>query len=226
MIALGLAVAALGTGGVVLQGEPLPDPGTGPDEAQRTAEDILSQFSWGEPERNEGWLASVARAIGNAIEAVVGALFGSGLLTVVIWAVLIGLVAWVVLVVARRWRTRPAKPEPEVRVRALESSRSPGEWRSEAEELEARGEWKLGLRARYRALVSELISAGHLRDVPGRTTGEFRIELADSLPTARREFTAATDLFERAWYGDRATGPTEAAEFERCADGVLGRVPA
>ena len=209
----------------VVQGDRLPIPETGPDEARRDAERILADFEWDVPDGDESWLQSLARTIGNVIESVVGALFGSGLLTFVAWALIAGAVVALVVLVLRR-RRRPAKVAPTVRTTSLEASRSPDAWRSEAEELEARGEWKLGLRARYRALVSRLIHDRHLRDIPGRTTGEFRIELAASLPVAAHAFDRATDLFERAWYGDRPTGPAEAAEFEALADEVLGMVRA
>ena len=126
MIAASLASVAVWVARAVAQGDPLPEPSTGPEEAQRTAEDILSEFSWAEPnDTDQSWLADVAQAIGEAIEAVVGALFGSGVLTLVVWAVLIGLVLWVAIVVARRWRKRPKAPESEVRVRSLEASRAP-----------------------------------------------------------------------------------------------------
>jgi hypothetical protein len=66
---------------------------------------------------------------------------------------------------------------------SLEASRQPHEWQSEAEQYEAKGEWKLGLRARYRSLVSELIHRRQLRDIPGRTTGEIEVQPA---PRGRR----------------------------------------
>ena len=204
----------------------LPIPETGPDDARQTAEQVMSDFTWGEPEGDESLVQQIARAIGEAIDAVVGALFGSGILTLLVWAAIIVAVGVLVVAIIRRRRAMPKRSKPTVRVTSLEASRQPHEWQSEAEQYEAKGEWKLGLRARYRSLVSELIHRRQLRDIPGRTTGEFRIELHDRLPVAAEPFSAATDLFDRAWYGDRPTGPDEAAEFQRHADEVLGRVPA
>ncbi len=56
-----------------------------------------------------------------------------------------------------------------------------------------------------------------LRDVPGRTAGEFRVELAASMHRSRRRlaFSGASELFERAWYGDVPTGPAESELFRR-----------
>lgn len=204
----------------------LPIPETGPDEARRSAEQVMSDFTWGRQESDESIVQKIARWIGEVIESVFSALFGSGILTVLVWAVLIAAVGALVVAIVKRRRSMPKRTKPVARLTSLEASRLPHEWQSEAEQLEARGEWKLGLRARYRSLVSELIHRRQLRDVPGRTTGEFRIELHDRLPVAAEPFSAATDLFDRAWYGDRPTGPDEAAEFARRADEVLGRVPA
>ena len=204
----------------------LPVPETGPDDARRAAEEVMADFTWGVQDGDEGIIQQIARAIGDVIDAVVRALFGSGILTVLAWIVIVGAIAALVVAVVRRQRSMPKRTKPVVRVTSLEASRLPHEWRSEAEALEARGEWKLGLRARYRALVSELIHRRQLRDIPGRTTGEFRIELREHVPVVAEPFSAATDLFDRAWYGDRPTGAEEAAEFQRRADEVLGKVPA
>ena len=86
---------------------------------------------------------------------------------------------------------------------------------------EAAGEWKEGLRCRFRGLVERLIARGAIPDVPGRTAGEFRIDLRETLPDAAADFAGAADLFERAWYGDLPTGPDEAARFEGLAERVL-----
>src|SRR5690349_24015139 len=53
----------------------------------------------------------------------------------------------------------------------------------------------------YTTLFRSLIDDGALVDVPGRTSGEFRAELAVAQPAHADAFTDATDLFERAWYG-------------------------
>jgi hypothetical protein len=95
------------------------------------------------------------------------------------------------------------------------------DWRKEAERLEQAGEWKGGLRCRYRALVAELVERDILRDVPGRTAGEYRAELRDHAPGAAVPFAGASELFERAWYGDLPTGPDETERFRALADDVL-----
>ena len=44
------------------------------------------------------------------------------------------------------------------------------------------------------------------------------------MPEAGAAFGGASELFERAWYGNRPTGPTESERFRALADQVLERV--
>jgi hypothetical protein len=67
--------------------------------------------------------------------------------------------------------------------------------------------------ARYRELVTALVDDHVLADVPGRTSGEYRLEYAGARPARADEFAEATDLFERAWYGAEPTGPEENQRF-------------
>ena len=60
-----------------------------------------------------------------------------------------------------------------------------------------------------------------MADVPGRTSGEYRADVRESLPEVAEAFAAAADLFERAWYGDLPTGEAEAVRFSRDAELVL-----
>ena len=193
-----------------LQDLPLPE--TGPDEARERAQRVMADFTWG-TSKSDNWLAKAAESIAETIGSVLNTLFGSGIVTIVVWALIIAGIGWIVWTVVRNHRPRAKRVKPTVRTVSIEASRPPEEWMGEADDFERRGEWKLGLRARYRAMVSELIAQGHLRDIPGRTTGEFRLELADPVPAARGAFGAATDLFDRAWYGNSPTGAPEAQAF-------------
>jgi hypothetical protein len=209
--------------GVPLQAGPrLPAPETGPDAARALAERILRGDDFDEPERSvwqelAGALAGVFEGLGALLSGASGALAA-------LVAALLAVAAVAALVLVLRRRTGRTRAVPEVRLRSLEGSRPPEAWDAEALDLEARSEWKLALRARYRALVSELIRRGRLRDVPGRTVGEFRAELAASEPVAARPFGQASDLFDRAWYGDEPTGAAERDAFAAHAGDVLQRV--
>jgi len=152
-----------------------------------------------------------------------GDLLGGGFGAVVAWSVLIvcaGLVVLLVVVVARNVPRQPERDEPTLRV---EVRRGSADWTAEAERLEAAGEWKAALRCRYRALTAELVARRVVRDLPGRTTGEYRADVATTAPDARTDFGAASELFERAWYGARPTGADESARFREHAEHVLAR---
>jgi Domain of unknown function (DUF4129) len=45
--------------------------------------------------------------------------------------------------------------------------------------------------------------------------------VAEAAPAVAAPFSGATELFERAWYGDRPTGRDEADRFRGLADEVL-----
>ena len=135
--------------------------------------------------------------------------------------VLLGAVVAIIWFASRWGRTVQVDRRVGVRVEEIHR-RTPAEWRAEAEALEADGQWKLALRCRYRALVGDLIAAGLLEDVPGRTTGEYRRDVAVRAPDRSSAFDEATELFELAWYADRATGPDENRRFQELALGVTG----
>ena len=92
------------------------------------------------------------------------------------------------------------------------------------ERFEAEQRWREAMRARYRELIRELVDDRVLVDVPGRTTGEYRAELAAARPPAAPAFDALTELFEIAWYGGRPTGATQHQQFRQLAAAVREQV--
>ncbi len=197
----------------------LPRPQQSPEASQAKAHAILSQhqFARARPNIFEQVLRWLSMHLGNGLTTLAsggwGALAG--------WAVLIlvvGLVAAVVGFALRGVRRDPERPEAPFRV---QPRRTATDWRTEAEAFEADGQWKEGLRCRYRALIAELIEAKAVLDLPGRTTGEYRGDVAVTLPAVASAFAGATELFERAWYGDRATGADESRRFAELAAAVL-----
>jgi hypothetical protein len=206
-------------GWVLLAARPLPVPVQSPATSHDKAKQILAQpqFRKAQP----GLVAQALRAIADGIAWVIAHLAASGSGAVVAWLVLGAVVGLIAVVAVRVGRTVQRVPERPELPAAIEVRRTPGEWRSEAEAFEARGDWKEGLRCRYRGLVAELIAANLVRDLPGRTTGELRADLGSSLPDAQPDFSGAAELFERAWYGDRPTGAAESARFEQLASNVV-----
>jgi hypothetical protein len=147
-----------------------------------------------------------------------GSSWGAMLVVAAVAAVVIGLV---VITVARRGRGGRVPRGTGVVVRSHGPTRGPAQWRAEAAAHEAAGRWRDALRCRYRALVAELAGRGLVEEIPGRTSGEYRQDMAAVVPAAGKAFDGATDLFEQAWYGDRPIGRDDQAAFDDLARRVL-----
>jgi hypothetical protein len=188
------------------------------DEARQRAEEILARPEFAPPEQS--WFEKGIEWVDETIRSFLNSLLAGGAGSIIAWAVLGVLVAIVIVLVARVARTMQSVPVHAVE-QPGEPRRSAIDWRAEAERLEADGEWKDAMRCRYRALVMELIERDMLRDVPGRTAGEYRVELREHAPQAATAFSGASELFERAWYGDLPTGEPENQRFRALARDVL-----
>lgn len=199
----------------------LPVPTQDPATSNQKADDILdrSEFRRAEP----GFFDRALRWLGDGLATVLSGLFVGGVGSALAWVILAVFVGIVVIVAVRFGRTLQPDPTRAGPPLQIEVRRSPIEWRHEAEQFEARGEWKSALRCRYRALVADLVARKVVRDLAGHTTGEYRADVSAALPSAAAEFAGATELFERAWYGDRPTGADENAQFRELADRVVER---
>lgn len=202
--------------GLALFGGP-PPPDHAPAEAERLADEILSRPEYGDPpqsmiDRANEW---ISEQIGRFFEALAGG--GGG--AVAAWVIFGLFAALVVFLVYRLSRTVQTTPRVEVAAPAP-STRSVRDWLADAEQFEAERHWKEALRCRYRALVTDLVDRNLLPDVPGRTAGEYRSDVAASLPASSEDFARATGLFEDAWYGDLPTGPEENGRFRELASGI------
>jgi hypothetical protein len=188
-----------------------------PDSIRRAAHAIVSEPQFRTPsespiDRARHWVGrEVSRALDRAISGHLGLVGG---------AVLVVLVALIVWLVVRA--VRDARGTATLRGPVVASVRRPAaDWLAEAAACEARGDWRASLRARYRALVAELARRGLVDEIPGRTTGEYRSEVAANLPGAAGPFGGATELFELAVYGHGDAGPEEASELRTLAERVL-----
>jgi hypothetical protein len=151
--------------------------------------------------------------------------FGGGVGSLVGWLlVFVAVVAVVVVIVVvlRNWIGRTPVEEEPLSDTELEHRRRAREWAGDAERHEARGEWKLAMRARLRELVRTLTDRHQVVDLAGRTTGELRADLAVTTPDAHEEFDTACLLFELPWYADVPTGEAENRRFKQAAARVLG----
>jgi hypothetical protein len=197
----------------------LPTPDRTAAQAQDAAQEVLSRPEFHRPgpsiiERIEGWISDGL----NRVLEVFSGVAGGGVIAMVI---LIAAAVLVVMMLVRFGRGVQRDPGvPAARVRTGRG-RTANEWRAEAADLEAQGQWRAALRCRYRALVAELAGRGVLDDLPGKTTGEERVEVAHAMPSVGEHFDEATALFDEAWYGDAPTGPAEAARLKDLSAAVL-----
>jgi Domain of unknown function (DUF4129) len=191
-----------------------------PEEIRQTADEILERSEFDEPEPN--LLERITGWIDDRIHDVVGFIGRSGIFQVIaVLVLLVGLALLVRWLWGREWSGRRRHPHDGVSIDEVRR-RSPADWRAEADEREGRGEWKLALRCRYRALVGDLLAERLVDDVAGRTTGELRADVVARAPERAEAFSAASDLFDLAWYADRPTGPEESARFQALALTVTG----
>lgn len=209
----------------------LQDPRSDPAEL---TEDVRRVMARDEFRYEKSWFDRLAEWIGRQLERLFGdgdpsgpasgASFAGGIGSVLAWLLIVvaalAIIAVIVYVVRRRVARVPDDDGPETEIE-IEHRRSARAWASDADRLEAEGDWKGALRARYRHLVRTLVDRGQLPDVPGRTTGELREDLALTTPDATEAFDTASLLFELAWYAHVPTGPDEAARFADAAEEVL-----
>ena len=174
-------------------------------------------------ERPKSLLARARDAVIDKLGRLLARLLEGAHGSVIGWVVVVAVVAVLVYLAARFVRGIRTDPELAAAV-AVVPRRSAAEWRAEAGALEQRGDWRGAMRCRYRALVADLAARGLVEEVPGRTTGEYRTEVRVAAPVVAGDFSGATELFERAWYGNLATGADESRRFRELSDRVLTEV--
>ena len=206
-----------------------PPPVHDPEEVRQAADEILSGAEFGAApltllERIARWIADLFGEGGPSSGTTPGpGSGGSGLFTLLLLAlVVVGLVLVIRALLRQPSRRRTdADPEPTI---AVTEHLSAAAWEREAAAHEADGRWKDALRCRFRALLERLVEHGVIDEVPGRTTGELRAEVAERAAGAHDDFTAAADLFDVAWYGDTDTGPDDVRRLSDHAARVLAAV--
>lgn len=202
----------------------LPEPQHDPDEVRRRADEILSRPEYQWDDASQSPIDRLAEWIAEQLSRVTGSFGGGGTLPVwvgyLVLALLVLLVLAIVYRVRRNLRRDPRAPAADGAVVVSEADERV-DWAAEADRHEAAGRWRDGLRCRYRALVGELAGRQAIPDLVGRTSGELARDVRAACPPAAPAFAAATDLFERAWYGGEPTGPDERDRFAALAADVL-----
>ena len=187
-----------------------------PDEARRTAEDILSRPEYREPEPS--LLDRAFEAIGDFLGRTLGALTGSGAgsaIGLVIGATVLALALWLLYRAMRASGSRRARADGPSVVQGTSAPDDPAVWDAEAERLSAADDHRGALRCRYQAMVAALVRSGAVQDATARTPSEIRRELAGRRPEVDPLLGAVTERFEAAWYGGR---PVDAAAERAFAD--------
>lgn len=202
-------------------------------DAAQLGDDVRRVMARDEFRYEKSWFDHVSEWISDQLERlfgessgteVGGSAFAGGIGSVLAWILILlavaAVVAVVVYVVLHRVR-RPERDTGEDTEIEIEHRRSAREWAGDAERLEAEGDWKGALRARYRHLVRTLVDRRQVPDVAGRTTGELRQDLSSTTPAATEAFDTASLLFELAWYAHAPTGPEQSEQFRAAAADVL-----
>jgi hypothetical protein len=202
----------------------LPVPAHTADEAQRAARAVLARAEFDEPptpllERlRDALFEFLGRLFARLLEGATGSPLG--------WLVVVVVVSVLAVLVVRFARGVARDPERDAgEIGATgRRRRTAPEWRAEADRLERAGQWRAALRCRYRALVAELGARGLVDEIPGRTAGEYRADVAANAPLVADAFSGATALFEHAWYGGVTTGADDAEAFRSLERRVLAGV--
>ena len=204
----------------------LPHPSVPPSQSNQRARDIVNRPQFHRP--GESLITRAQRWILNRIADLFGTLGGSGLGAVIAWVFLAAAIGGVVVLIGRMMKSnRSGKPArvalPARASTVVDESVSPARWRELADDHAAAGRWREALRCRYRALVGDLARRSLLNEIPGRTTGEERRELAASAPEASSPFDEATELFDETWYGSKVADARDASHFESLEREVLDK---
>jgi hypothetical protein len=191
------------------------------------------------PERVEAALLAAADAIASVLRRIrdwLGALRprrleeetpvpGRTALVAVAVALVLALVLVVLFLRTRRRGAAPApgvESAPEVSSRRDEDplSRESSGWEEHAARLAAARRWREAIRAWYHAVLVALFQAGLLHHQKGRTNWEYVARL-DPRHAWRSGFVTLTRLFDREWYGRRASDAAALSECSREARSIL-----
>lgn len=103
--------------------------------------------------------------------------------------------------------------------RVVDHEMPPARWRRLASEARSSGDHREAVRCQYRALIGDLARSGYVDEIPGRTSGEERDQVAEIAPLlgdvgrdVARQFDIAASTFDTAWFDD---GDVTAADGER-----------
>lgn len=190
-----------------------------PQEVRRATEEVLSRRAYEsvEPPAWRRVIDDVRRWLAERLLAVLGAASVSavGWSVVAVGCVVAAVIAWRLL---RGTRWEPSTSAPVVG----RERRSAAEWDARSRDAEARGDLREAIRAAYRAVLMRYAEAGRIDEVPGRTVGEYRADVARAAPEEAAAFDAASDVVEAVLYAGRAPSPEDLAVVRRAGPRLVG----
>lgn len=193
----------------------------GRDAAAEAARRELAKHAY---QRDDDWLTAAGRWVvehlAELLDRAAAASPGGHLGLLAALALLVALAVVVRLGTGPLARTSRARP-------LLEGGRpvSAAEHRTEAARCAEAGRWAEAVRARLRALATDLAERGVLEDRPGRTADELATEVAGELPSCAAAVKAAVRVFDETWYGGRAASSSSYDTVARADDLVRATQP-
>jgi len=182
----------------------LPAPEVSVDEATATADRVLQGRAYLEaakpPSLRERFFDWLGELFGDLIAALSSA-GGRGMAMVIIGVFALGILFLVYRLLRDGRIPSVRNAEHLAPVIDIERDLTASEWVQHAEEAEAAGDWRNGIRCRHRAMVATLADKELISPRPGQTAGEIAWEASLSLPQACEDIQAATGLFKDVWYG-------------------------
>ena len=161
------------------------------------------------------------------------------LLVLLLVAALVLAIVWLVM----RWRDgngvgdegddiedgdRDEAVDEEIGARVIDVETPPDRWRRLAADHRDAGRYRDSIRCQYRALVGDLARAGYVDEIPGRTSGEERDQVAEFAPrlgaagsAVSAAFDVAADTFDVAWFDDGLVGRADDERFRVAESTVL-----
>ena len=154
------------------------------------------------------------------------------LLVVLLLAALVLAIVWLVM----RWRDGQVdtnegddddddldeEVDEAIGARVIDVETPPERWRRLAAEHRAAGRFRDSIRCEYRTLVGDLARAGYVDEIPGRTSGEERAQVAAIAPSLAGSFATAAEAFDVAWFDDGVVTTDDDERFLGAEAAVLG----
>lgn len=143
------------------------------------------------------------------------------------------------LMLYRMWRTRrtvttaaasPILAKPDILDESVSADDlPPDEWRNMADELLARGEYRLAIRAMFLASLARLARNGRITLARCKSNRDYTAELrrkAHDFPAILTPFIAAVMVLEEVWYGTHSANAEAADSFRDIVEPIFEDNPA